>query len=276
MKRVAVTKNGVAVWQDEDEQAALLYVSGMHIDGDGSPHAYHPKGIGLDYNANAYDKDRGKWVGVVTDAHGNPVVQGDDDLAPGYYISPTTVSDKTITHPTARRYVNAEEISFIAFPGKLLSPTGGADVERLHIGVNLGDYVIVYHIKKKVFTGAIFADVGPRYKLGEASIRVAKNLGVPPSPKNGGEDHCNVMYLIFPRTHETPEWPLTEEAIQEKARELFDAWGGVEQLEELLPTVKTASFAPDGSEQPAKDLPTAEDRIAEARAAEAEATHSAS
>lgn len=39
-----------------DGETSCLYVSGMAIDGDGSPHAYHPQNTGLDYLANARDE----------------------------------------------------------------------------------------------------------------------------------------------------------------------------------------------------------------------------
>jgi hypothetical protein len=65
-----------------DDSKASLFIGGMTIDADGSPHAYHPDNTGLDNNSNAKNA-KGEWVGVVTVA-GQPVIQGADDPAPGY------------------------------------------------------------------------------------------------------------------------------------------------------------------------------------------------
>ena len=43
---VAKTKRGNHVWRDEGGAGPLIYVSGMAVDGDGSPHCYHPDNKG--------------------------------------------------------------------------------------------------------------------------------------------------------------------------------------------------------------------------------------
>src|SRR4051812_22059936 len=43
----------------------VYWSSGMQIDADGCPRAYHPKNIGLDWLANAGEP--GNWYGLVTD-----------------------------------------------------------------------------------------------------------------------------------------------------------------------------------------------------------------
>lgn len=266
MKPVAKTmnkKHGCVVFSDDSvEKGPLLYVSGLAVDGDGSPHCYHPENKGLDYNANAYDPDRKIWVGVVVDKMGQPVVQGPSSEAPGYYLSPTTLTDKNQPATDSRRYINSERYPFFAFPGKLKDASGDKDVERLQLGVNLGDYGVLYHITKDKITGAFFADVGPRYKLGEASIRVAKELGLPSSPKNGGEDYPKVAFVVFPGSNDGNDWPRDPEAISAKALALFEEWGGLETLKPLIDSLKAQSFEP-GSDDKAGDLPTAADRVRE-------------
>lgn len=41
-------------------------------------------------------------------------------------------------------------------------------------------------------------DVGPRRKVGEISIAAARAVGMPSSPRSGGEDDKIVEYEIFP------------------------------------------------------------------------------
>jgi hypothetical protein len=252
VERHATTKKGMTLFGSDN---ALLYVTGMAVDGDGSPHCYHPNNIGLDYNANAFDKSRNLWVGVVCDAKGNPIVQGPGQPAPGYYVSPTSLRDPRISDPgDARRYVNSETIPYIAFPGYLLKMGGSGDISRLELGVNLGDYCIVYHIRNGKLCPAIFADVGPRYKLGEGSIRVAQQLGLRSSPKNGGTEMNEIAYVIFPRTFDP--WPRSVEAIEEKALALFAEWGGLDRLKQEVGVIEPA-FSGRSLEDPphAIDMP---------------------
>lgn len=269
MKPVAKTANkrhGCVVFKDDSEdKGPLLYVTGMAVDGDGSPHCYHPDGKGLDDNRNAYDPERKMWVGVVVDKQGNPVVQGPGSAAPGYWLSPTSLQDKSFPSTDSRRYVNSEEIPYFAFARKLKDASGARDVERLQLGVNLGDYGVMYHITKKTITGGLFADVGPGFKLGEASVRSARDLGLPPSPRNGGEDHPRVAYVVFPESNDGDAWPRDGEAVKAKAMALFEKWGGLPTLLPLIDTLKAQSFeAIQGPEDElAADLPTAADRARE-------------
>lgn len=266
---VAKTKRGNHVWRDESGAGPLLYVSGMAVDGDGSPHCYHPENKGLDALGNAHEGDR--WFGVVTKDN-KPVVQGAGDPAPGYYVSPTTLSDPGIKDPTnPRRYVDSETIPYIAFPSRLFAE-GGGDVSRLGLGVNLGDYVIVYDIKSGMASGAFFADVGPAYKLGEASIAVARALNIPSSPRNGGVDSpTRIAYVVFPKSFtsfQSSPYPQSAELIKTRARQLFDAWGAEEgggeaMLEKKLAAIKLRSVsfgAGSNKEELALDIPKPGDR----------------
>jgi hypothetical protein len=66
-----------------------------------------------------------------------------------------------------RRYVNAESINFIVLPG------------RLNLGAKLGDLAAVIRPETGAIGFAIYADVGPAKKIGEASLALAKTLGIP-------------------------------------------------------------------------------------------------
>jgi hypothetical protein len=82
---------------------AFFFVSGMTIDADGAPNAYNPDDTGLDELANAGAPAH--WNGIITDRDGNPLIQQRERSFypfPGYYISCTSLSDKTkkFTDPT--------------------------------------------------------------------------------------------------------------------------------------------------------------------------------
>ena len=61
---------------------------------------------------------------------------------------------------------------------------------------------------------AIFADVGPSGKLGEASMALARQLGINDDPMNGGLQSAGVTYTVLPGTG-----PLVKSAAQRIARD---------------------------------------------------------
>lgn len=195
----------------KNEDLYLAWEGGAAIDGDGARTVYHPDGkSGLDYLQNAKKKD-GTWVGVVTDKKGNPVVQGPNDPAPGFYISPTSLQDKSkgATDPT--RYVDSESVPYISVPKN-----------ALQMGVKLGDIAWVSYKGQEVF--GVVADCGPVGKFGEISIKCAKLLDIPSSPKNGG---CSkgVRYIIFKNT--ATGWPRDLEEVEGTGRAILDNLPGV-------------------------------------------------
>ncbi len=61
-------------------------------------------------------------------------------------------------------------------------------------GIELGQVVLVIYQGKMAF--GVFADEGPPSIIGEASVAMAKLLGVDPDPKTGGVDK-GVTYVVF-------------------------------------------------------------------------------
>ena len=94
----------------------------MAIDADGAngqssapvyaPHGFTPEP--LDYLANAGGP--GNWYGVVTDKHGEPVIQGPSDPMPGAYVSATSYMHKGHARTDPRAYVDANAVVYIVLP----------------------------------------------------------------------------------------------------------------------------------------------------------------
>lgn len=63
-------------------------------------------------------------------------------------------------------------------------------------GIELGDHVFVKYRDNVV--EAIVGDIGPHYKLGEGSIRLARLLGMNRSTPNSAEAQRGVQYIVFP------------------------------------------------------------------------------
>jgi Fungal chitosanase of glycosyl hydrolase group 75 len=201
----------VPIWQLPDSQA-FFFVSRMTIDADGAPNAYDPDDTGLDDLANAGGPTH--WDGIITDREGNPLVQGESDPFPGYYISCTSLSDqnKKLTDPT--RYVDASKIPYVVLPNDL--------AERA--GARLGDFAVVMNLRNGKSSYAIYADIGT---MGEGSIALADNLRIWSDARRGGQSD-GILYLVFPGSGNLE--PRTIDEIQSEAEKLLHDWGGIEKL----------------------------------------------
>jgi hypothetical protein len=164
--------------------AYLTWTSGLAVDADGAPRAYHPESRkGLDALANAGKP--GNWWGVACDARGIPFVQGPNEPAPGFHVSTTALQDSRFPVHSCKRYVDAETIPYIVLPRGM---PGGA---------RLGDFAVVMNLETGARCGAIWADIGPRGKLGEGSIALAKALGIDSAPRTGG-CRAGILTVLFP------------------------------------------------------------------------------
>lgn len=217
------------IWQAPGSEA-FFFVSGMTIDADGAPNAYHPDNIGLDDLINAGTPDH--WDGIMTDAQGNPIIQGSNDPYPGYYVSCTSLSDRTKAASDPNRYVDATKIPYIVLP-RNVAEQGGA---------RLGDFAYVVNLANGKSSYAIFADVGT---LGEGSVALANNLGIWSDARQGGR-RGGILYLIFPGSGNRQPRPI--EDIQGETEKLLADWGGMAKLTSCAanpqPAVATAAAKP--------------------------------
>jgi hypothetical protein len=213
---------GVRVERVANEPATVEFESGLAIDADGAPRAYHPDDSGLDRLAHAGEP--GNWWALATGdgtPQGVPLVQGPGDPAPGYHVSTTSLYDGSRPASDPRRYVDSEQVPYVALPAPFVEALGCA----------LGDLAWV---ERTALDGsvhrsaAIFADVSPPgAPLGEGSMLLAQRLGVPSDPRHGGTFRVSVRYAVFPGSGSG--WPRTVASIDaegerlERARRARDA-----------------------------------------------------
>ena len=118
---------------------------------------------------------------------------------------------------------------YIVLPGIF---TGAKDAGRV------GDYAVVVY-GNDVYP-AIVGDVGPNEKVGEASLRIARQINPLATPYNRPVSDLKVSYLIFPGTAETPFGPPDLEKIRRRCEKLVQEIGGVSvplhHWENLTPT----------------------------------------
>jgi hypothetical protein len=215
----------VSLWRlERSEETAFFFRSGMSIDADGAPKAYHPVSAqGLDALGNAGKP--GNWWALVTDTgkpSGTPVVQKATDPAPGFYISTTTLEDMTKERTDPTRYVDSSTIPYVVLPSDT----------RTKLKARMGDFAVVINSKNQKLSPAIVADQGPKGQIGEGSIALAEALGVPANPRRGGAAG-GVLYLVFPGSGNRKLRAVEE--IKTEATRLFDAWGGPAQMSSCFP-----------------------------------------
>ncbi len=211
--KVTVVKVGgtLPVFKLKDK-TALFFKGDLAVDADGSPRAYHPtnNSIALDFKANGFPF-------AMVHVAGKPHLQGPGDPAPGFYVSMTSLEDRTKAETDPRRYVNSEEIPYIVLP-PALKGNGKA---------KLGDLAVVINKKKGKSSFAIFADVGPKTKLGEGSMALAAALDVKKNPKTGGAV-VDLIYIVFPGSGNGKPRSLAE--INSIGEAKFAEFGGMEQV----------------------------------------------
>lgn len=204
----ALKHRDLPVWR---LSGAVLFTAGMTIDADGAPNAYAPKNKGLDLTANARGPQG--WAALVTNQKGDPVRQKKGQYR-GYYISTTSLEQPDVADvANPKRYIDARTISYIVLPRNF--------AERF--GISLGDLAIVFNETTGRSAYAIFADVGPRGRIGEGSIALAKAIGMPADPRSS-QALGHITYLIFPGSAARGNKRITAARVRSAAARLHQQW----------------------------------------------------
>ena len=215
-------------------RVGFYYKAAMAIDVDGSPRAYTKdatsprpldslESVDSEGIATMYIQQRSKTVHGVTHIGEGPFKD--------FFVSRTSLLFNKNEAFKTSNFVDAELIPYIVFPHNQGEPA-------VFSGVSLGDVAYVIDLKTGRSTHAIFADTNP--KVGEASVRVALNLGRSDLNAGNGEEADRFLYILFPGSKFDPEltiphWP--DAKIKEVADKAFAAWGGMDQVRALFPKV---------------------------------------
>ncbi len=143
--------------------------------------SYGPSDSGLDYNANAGYPHRGYEDILVCDARGVPIVQEGG----GWYSR--TAYSRGRAWPESSRWLDGLKIPFIVVEGF---------IRRRAKGVVLGCRARVTYLGLSV--DCMVGDIGPLWKIGEGSPKVACELGINPDPKVGGTDSDDIEFELWP------------------------------------------------------------------------------
>ena len=180
-----------------------------------------------------------RWYGVLATGtalirgrtiHGvKPVLQKDGS---GYYVSPTTLFDKSIGDETQQeRYVHPLKIPAAVVPSAIAKA-----------GIRLGSFGVSFSPKTNAAVPFVIGDIGP--KIGEATPALARQLArLPPSDMitrqtryAGQVDTPSVLWIFF---GDAPvEYRQSDPgAIVAAAGKAFEQWGGMSRLQACVKTV---------------------------------------
>jgi hypothetical protein len=238
----------------QTHRRALLLQAEMDVDADGSDSDRLPVGTGTSANfkpATSYRWDK------KTEA-ANPYLAGTEQrlkrAEDDYALASTAPARKRELRNaiaelrneigTLKKYsflIGATD-PFIVVPGTF---THGSDPVRV------GDYAIV--VFGDAIYPAIVGDVGPNDKVGEASLRIAKELNALATAYNRPVSDLKVSYIIFPGTAEKPFGPPDLDKIQSRCEMLLKEIGGasvpLHHWENIIPS-PTPSPTPSPSPSP--------------------------
>jgi hypothetical protein len=152
-----------------------------------------------------------------------------------------------------RSFLIADYDPFIVIPVNLLTANDA-------FAPKVGDYAVVAHGDK--LYPSIVGDGGPTFKVGEASLRMAKQINPKASSYSRPESDLVVTYVVFPGSREETKGPPDYEKWRTRCEELLKECGGLgegvelHRWENLLPD--PAPVVPEGSPvAPAPGVPPA-------------------
>ena len=118
----------------------------------------------------------------------------------------------------SRSFLIADYDPFIVIPVNLL---GASDP----FAPKVGDYAVVVH-GDKIYP-SIVGDGGPTFKVGEASLRMAKQINPRASSYSRPESNLVVTYLVFPGSRDETKGPPDYEKWRTRCDELLKECGGL-------------------------------------------------
>jgi len=242
----------------QSHRKALLLQADMDVDADGSDADRMPIGTGVTTNFKPFTSYR--WS-KKTPAP-NPYLAATEERlkrAEDEWALKTIPAERKRELHSAIMQLRAEVATLKKF-SFLIGATDPYIVipntfTRGHDGAKTGDYALV------VFADAIYpaivGDIGPNDKVGEASLRIAKEINAQSTPYNRPVSDLKVTYLIFTGTADTPFGPPDLEKLQARCQKLVDEIGGatvpLHHWENIIPPPPTPTPTPSPSASP---LPT--------------------
>ena len=235
----------------QSHRKALLLQADMDVDADGSDADRMPIGTGAPTNFKPSTSYR--WP-KKTPAPNPYLAAAEEKLkhAEDEYAFSTTTPERKRELRTAIAQLRAEvftlkKYSFLIGATDPYIVVPGAFTHG-HDAVNTGDYALV--VFGDAIYPAIVGDIGPNDRVGEASLRLAKQINAQSTPYNRPVSDLKATYLIFPGTADKPFGPPDLNKIQARCQKLADEIGGatvpLHRWENIIspPPTPTPSLSP--------------------------------
>jgi hypothetical protein len=238
----------------ESKRRAVLLQADMDVDADGSDSDRLPAGSGQSANFKPVTSYRWPKKSQIPNSYLGPA---EERLK--RYESELAVKS---TPPDRKKELKAgiaavrdeietlKKFSFLigATDPYIVLPSGLGKAD----GGKVGDYVLVI-FGDRIFP-AIVGDIGPSDKIGEASLRIAKEINVAATAYNRPVSDLKVSYLVFPGTAETPFGPPDLEKLQARSEALVKEIGGatvpLHHWENIIPPLPSPTPTPTPSPTP--------------------------
>jgi len=236
----------------QSHRKTLLLQADMDVDADGSDADRMPIGTGVTTNFKPFTSYR--WAKKTSAP--NPYLPAAEDrlkkVENEYALKTTTperkrelrgalvqLRDEVMTLKKFSFLIGMTD-PYIVVPGAFAR---GKDAPKV------GDYALV------VFADAVYpvivGDIGPNDRVGEASLRIAKQINALSTPYNRPVSDLKVTYLVFPGTADKPFGPPDLEKLQARCQKLVDEIGGatvpLHHWENIIPPPPTPTPTPSPS-----------------------------
>jgi hypothetical protein len=236
----------------QSHRKALLLQADMDVDADGSDADRMPIGTGVTTNFKPFTSYRWSKKTPAPNPY-LPAAQERLKHAEDEYALKTTtperkrdlrlalvqLRDEVMTLKKSSFLIGATD-PYIVVPGAFAR---GNDAPKV------GDYALV------VFADAVYpaivGDIGPNDRVGEASLRIAKQINGLSTPYNRPVSDLKVTYLVFPGTADKPFGPPDLEKLQARCEALVKEIGGasvpLHHWENIIPPPPTPTPTPTPS-----------------------------
>jgi hypothetical protein len=239
----------------QSHRKALLLQADMDVDADGSDADRMPGAAGAPTNFQPFTSYRWPKKTPVP----NPYLAAIEDAlkrAENEYALPVTTPARKRELRNAIAQLRAEvgtlkKFSFLigATDPYIVIPSAfahGTDAPKV------GDYALV--VFGDTIYPAIVGDIGPNDKVGEASLRIAREINALSTPYNRPVSDLKVTYLIFPGTADKLFGPPDLDKLQSRCEALANEIGGasvsLHHWENIIPPPPTPTPAPTASPAP--------------------------
>ena len=212
------TQTILEIPSEDQSQGMLLIQSEMDVvsdgtDGDRMPHM--PKEITESSNYQPFTSYGWKK----TTDNPNPLLsQWKKKLSSAKPGSHKEYLGRAINDMERRSFLIAEHDPFIVIPVNYLKQTGAW-------APSVGDYAVVIY-QDKLYP-AIVGDGGPSYKMGEASLRIARAVNEKSTPYNRPVEHLEITYLVFTQSATKPFYQPNYETWKVECEKLLQTMGGL-------------------------------------------------